>query len=473
MTKTKILCSLGPKSENVTTIRELLRAGVSGFRLSATHYELDRLIQLVNLLDEVRMDSSKPFSIIVDLPGSKLRIKLPASLEFLEVRDGENVLVSEAELQTSKKYVILSEPRVIQQINEGDVVLLDDGRLQLRVVKKYGKYVDCFVERGGKIKKNSGVNLPTVKLSIPSITEKDRYVIKSTSNLRIDYYCLSFVRSSKDVYELKNLLETLDSPSAVLAKIETKEALENFEEICKASDGIIIARGDLAVETSLENLPILQKMLISRASRFRIPIIVATQLLESMVENTQPTRTEVTDIANAILDGADGLLLTIETAIGERPVLVVETMKKILKSVEEHLDELGIWFEARRREQSTDTSDAIAKSSYEIARETHAKLIIASTASGSTARRVSYFRPNCPILATTPKESTYFQLPIVWGVVPVLVPEAYSVDIVLHVAVEKAKTLGYVEPSDVVIITLGTPCGVVGTTNMLKVHIVE
>ncbi|MCS7174304.1 pyruvate kinase [Pseudothermotoga sp.] len=473
MTKTKILCSLGPKSENVTTIRELLKAGVSGFRLSATHYELDRLIQLVNLLDEVRMDSSKPFSIIVDLPGSKLRIKLPASLEFLEVRDGENVLVSEAELQTSKKYVILSESRVIQQINEGDVVLLDDGRLQLRVVKKYGKYVDCFVERGGKIKKNSGVNLPTVKLSIPSITEKDRYVIKSTSNLRIDYYCLSFVRSSKDVYELKNLLETLDSPSAVLAKIETKEALENFEEICKASDGIIIARGDLAVETSLENLPILQKMLISRASRFRIPIIVATQLLESMVENTQPTRTEVTDIANAILDGADGLLLTIETAIGERPVLVVETMKKILKSVEEHLDELGIWFEARRREQSTDTSDAIAKSSYEIARETHAKLIIASTASGSTARRVSYFRPNCPILATTPKESTYFQLPIVWGVVPVLVPEAYSVDIVLHVAVEKAKTLGYVEPSDVVIITLGTPCGVVGTTNMLKVHIVE
>ncbi|MEN3008891.1 pyruvate kinase [Pseudothermotoga sp.] len=473
MTKTKILCSLGPKSENVTIIRELLKAGVSGFRLSATHYELDKLIQLVNLLDEVRMDSSKPFSIIVDLPGSKLRVKLPSSLEFLEVRDGESVLVSEAELQTSKKYVILSESRVIQQINEGDAVLLDDGRLQLRVVKKYGKYVDCFVERGGKIKKNSGVNLPTVKLSIPSITEKDRYIIKSTSNLRIDYYCLSFVRSSKDVHELKNLLETLDSPSAVLAKIETKEALENFEEICKASDGIVIARGDLAVETSLENLPILQKMLISRASRFRIPIIVATQLLESMVENTQPTRTEVTDIANAILDGADGLLLTIETAIGERPVLVVETMKKILKSVEEHLDEFGIWFEARRREQSTDTSDAIAKSSYEIARETHAKLIIASTASGSTARRVSYFRPNCPILATTPKESTYFQLPIVWGVVPVLVPEAYSVDIVLHVAVEKAKTLGYVEPSDVVIITLGTPCGVVGTTNMLKVHIVE
>lgn len=473
MTKTKILCSLGPKSENVTIIRELLKAGVSGFRLSATHYELDKLIQLVNLLDEVRMDSSKPFSIIVDLPGSKLRVKLPSSLEFLEVRDGESVLVSEAELQTSKKYVILSESRVIQQINEGDAVLLDDGRLQLRVVKKYGKYVDCFVERGGKIKKNSGVNLPTVKLSIPSITEKDRYIIKSTSNLRIDYYCLSFVRSSKDVHELKNLLETLDSPSAVLAKIETKEALENFEEICKASDGIVIARGDLAIETSLENLPILQKMLISRASRFRIPIIVATQLLESMVENTQPTRTEVTDIANAILDGADGLLLTIETAIGERPVLVVETMKKILKSVEEHLDEFGIWFEARRREQSTDTSDAIAKSSYEIARETHAKLIIASTASGSTARRVSYFRPNCPILATTPKESTYFQLPIVWGVVPVLVPEAYSVDIVLHVAVEKAKTLGYVEPSDVVIITLGTPCGVVGTTNMLKVHIVE
>ncbi len=473
MTKTKILCTLGPKSENITTIGELLKSGVSGFRLSAAHYDLDKLIRLVNLLDDFRSDSSTPFSIIVDLPGSKLRVRLPSNTEFLEVREAETILVSESELQTGKKHFILSEPKITQLLSEDDVMLLDDGKLQLRVIKKYGKHVECVVERGGRIRKNSGVNLPTVKLSIPSLTEKDKQIVSSTSNIGIDYYCLSFVRSPKDVYELKNLLETLDSSSATLAKIETKEALEDFEEICAASDGIIIARGDLAVETSLESLPVLQKTLISKASRFRVPVIVATQLLESMVEDTQPTRAEVTDIANAILDGADALLLTVETAVGEKPVLVVETMKRIIESVEEHLDELGIWFEARRRERPSDTSDAIAKSSCEIARETHVKLIIASTASGSTARRVSYFRPNCPILATTPRESTCFQLPIVWGVVPVLVPEAYSVDIMIHVAVEKAKTLGYVEPSDVVIITLGTPCGVVGTTNMLKIHIVE
>ncbi|MGE0032484.1 MAG: pyruvate kinase [Pseudothermotoga sp.] len=473
MTKTKILCSLGPKSEDAATVKQLLDAGASAFRLSATHYELKRLVQLITLLNEIRSDLSKAFSIIVDLPGSKLRTELPANCEFMELAEGETVLLTENELQTSKKQIFLREPTVIRQLGKDDEVLLDDGKAMLRVVRRQEKSVECVVERGATIKQNVGVNLPKIKLSIPSFSDRDRDIIKATANLMVDYYCLSFVRSPKDVQEARNLLDSLDLKTGVLAKIETKEALDYFEQICKLSDGIIVARGDLAAETSLEELPVLQKMLIMRASKFKIPVIVATQLLESMVQKDHPTRAEVTDTANAILDGADALLLTVETAIGERPVLVVETMKKIIESVEEYLDELGMWFDARRKESSADSSDAIAKSSYEIARETHAKLIIASTASGSTARRVSYFRPNCPILATTPRERTYYQLPIIWGVVPVLVPEVYSVDIMLHVAIEKAKALGYVKPSDTVVITLGTPCGVVGTTNMLKIHIVE
>jgi pyruvate kinase len=473
MTKTKILCSLGPKSEDPVTIKQLLDAGVSAFRLSATHYELNKLIQLIGLLNEIKSDSSRAFSIIVDLPGSKLRIKLPSNLESMELTEGETVLLAENELQASKKQILLNEPMVIKQLGKADEVLLDDGKALLRVIKKQERYVECVVERGATIKKNAGVNLPTIKLSIPSFTDRDKNIIEATANLSVDYYCLSFVRSPKDVQEARDFLDSLELKSGILAKIETKEALDHFEQICSLSDGIIVARGDLAVETSLEELAVLQKMLIMRASKFKIPIIVATQLLESMVQKDHPTRTEVTDTANAILDGADALLLTVETAIGERPVLVVETMKKIVQSVEQHLDELGMWFDVRRKESSADSSDAIAKSSYEIARETRAKLIIASTASGSTARRVSYFRPSCPILATTPREHTYYQLPIVWGVVPVLVPEVYSVDIMLHVAIEKAKALGYVRSSDTVVITLGTPCGVVGTTNMLKIHIVE
>lgn len=473
MTKTKILCSLGPKSEDTTTIRQLLDAGVSGFRLSATHYELEKLVQILQLLADIRSVSSRPFSIIVDLPGSKLRVRFPSNLGSLELIEGEGVLLVENELQTSKKQIKLSEPTVIRQLNRDDIVLLDDGKAQLRVTRKHDKFLECTVERGAVVQKNAGVNLPTIRLSIPAFTNKDKSIVKETAQYSVDYYCLSFVRSSRDVQEARDFLDSLGSKSAILAKIETKEALDEFEAICNLSDGIIIARGDLAVETSLEELPVLQKMLILKASKFKIPIIVATQLLESMVEKDQPTRTEVTDVANAILDGADALLLTAETAIGERPVVVVETMKKIVQSVEDRLDELGMWFEARRKEPSSNSSDAIAKSSYEIAKETRAKLIIASTASGSTARRVSYFRPSCPILATTPKESTYYQLSIVWGVAPVLVPEVYSVDIMLHVAIEKAKALGYVKPSDTVIITLGTPCGVVGTTNMLKIHVVE
>lgn len=473
MTKTKILCSLGPSSENESTIKALLNAGVSGFRLSATHYDVDKLITLVKLLAEIRSDSSTAFSIIVDLPGSKLRAKPVSNSESLELLEGETVLLVENEVSTDRKQIMLNEPSVLRLLGKDDIVLLDDGKARLRVVKKQDKYLECLVERAATIKKNAGVNLPTIELSVPSFTDKDRSIVKRMADLPVDYYCLSFVRSSRDVQEAKNFLETLNCETAILAKIETKEAVNDFEKICSVSDGIIVARGDLAIETSLEDLPILQKRLIMKASKFKIPIVVATQLLESMVEKDQPTRTEVTDIANAILDGADALLLTVETAVGQRPVLVVETMKRIVQSVEKHLDMLGVWFEIRRKEPSTDTSDVIAKSSYEIARETRAKLIIASTASGSTARRVSYFRPECPVLATTPRESTYHQLCIVWGVVPVLVPEVYSVDIVLHVAVEKAKALGYVKPSDTVVITLGTPCGVVGTTNMLKIHTVE
>ncbi|MEJ5229768.1 MAG: pyruvate kinase [Pseudothermotoga sp.] len=472
MRKTKIICTVGPKIEDIEIIRRLVQLGINAFRLSAVHYEIEKLREVIQKLREFREDMNLPLAIIVDLPGPKLRTGEQKE-EFIELSEGEKVIVTTEDVPSSRGLISVDYPRLAQEVEIDSPILIDDGKIRLRTTKILGKRIECIVEVGGKLKKNSGVNLPDAELSIPSLTEEDKGIISACAKVGVNFFCLSFVKSSRDVKEARRFIESVEPNAGVIAKIETKKAFEDLEEICQNSDAVIIARGDLAVEIPLEELPMIQKKTVMMASKYRIPVIVATQILGSMVENQLPTRAEVMDLANAVLDGVDAILFTSETAVGNHPVEVIEMANKIIEGVERFLKENERDFWQRQYEKTEDPSEAIARSCYYVAKETNAKAIITSTASGSTARRVSHFRPFCPIIATTPDQDTFNQLSIVWGVTPILVPEVHSTDIMIHVAVEKVKSLGYVDSSDVVVVTSGAPCGIVGTTNMLKIHIVE
>ncbi|MGJ8455312.1 pyruvate kinase [Pseudothermotoga sp. U03pept] len=472
MRKSKIICTIGPKTEDIEMIKKLIYSGVNAFRLSAVHYKIDKLRELIQKLTELREDMTLPVAIIVDLPGPKLRTGEQKE-EFIELIEGEKVFITTEENLSSKGLISVDYPRLAQEIKIDDPVLIDDGKIRLRVTKIFAKRIECVVEVGGRFKKNSGVNLPESELSIPALTDEDKKIISNCAKTGVNFFCLSFVKSAKDVKEARRFIESIEPVAGVLTKIETKKALENIEEICQNSDGIIIARGDLAVEIPIEQLPVAQKKILRVASKYGVPTVVATQILSSMTEDQLPTRPEVIDVANIVFDGADALLFTSETAVGNYPLQVVEMANKIIEDAEEFLKEHEFIFWQRHSEKTEDPSEAIARSCYCIAKETGAKAIITSTASGSTARRVSHFRPFCPIIATTPNQNTFNQLSIVWGVIPILVPEVHSTDIMIHVAVERVKSLGYVESSDTVVVTSGAPCGIVGTTNMLKIHTVE
>lgn len=472
MRKLKIICTIGPKTEEPEMIRRLIQAGVNGFRLSAVHYGTEKLKELINVVGEIRNDMNVPLAIIVDLPGSKLRTGEQRE-EFIELSEGEKITITTERTFSTKGLISIDCPRLSQEVKVDDPILLDDGKIRLIVTKISGKKIECIVQTPGIVKENCGVNLPESDLSIPALTEEDKRIISECGKMGVNFFCLSFVKNSKDVKEARRIIEAIDPNAGIIAKIETKKAVDDIDQICQNSDGVIVARGDLAVETSLEELPVIQKKIIHTASKYRVPVIIATQVLGSMVENQIPTRAEVIDVANAASEGSDALLFTSETAVGKYPLQVIEMADKIVQNVERHLKDFKTVFFEKQLEEREDPSEAIAKSCYYIAQEVGAKAIITSTASGSTARRVSHFRPICPIIATTPDQDTFNQLSIVWGVIPILVPEVHSTDIMIHVAVEKVKSLGYVDSSDIVIVTSGAPCGVVGTTNMLKVHIVE
>ncbi|AEH51921.1 pyruvate kinase [Pseudothermotoga thermarum] len=471
MNRTKIICSLGPKIEEPETIVKLIEAGVNAIRISGAHYPLEKLVELVLRVKEIKSDLNIPLAILVDLPGTKLRVKL-FEKEEIEVKESQKIIIATEESVEADLWILYKN--LHEYLKPGHPVLIDDGRIRLNVVRNVGKKIECEVMIGGSIKNGHGVNIPETDLPGEVPTKQDREIIEACVNYEIDYFCVSFVKSSREIRNMRKFINSFDENTGILAKIETKKALDDLDQICKESDGIIVARGDLAVETSMEELPVIQKKVIEAAAAFGKPAIVATEILKSMMENPYPSRAEVMDVANAILDGADALLLTAETAVGKYPIETVETMRRIIENVENHVSQIkSSLLQRHLQEVHDDLSQAIAKSSFEIAQEIGAKAIITSTASGSTARRVSYYRPNCLILATTPRERTYHQLSIVWGVVPILMPEILDVDLMIPVAVEKAKQLGYVESSDVVVVTAGMPAGVTGTTNLIKAHVVE
>lgn len=471
MRKTKIICTVGPKTETKEQIQKLIEAGSNALRLNTSHLTVQKCVDLIRTINEVRVDKGLPLSIIVDLAGSKIRTGSLSS-EQIEMKRGATVTLTSEPVVGSESILHINYSKLANRVKPGQKILLDDGKVELKVTKVQNKGIKCDVISGGSITAQRGVNIPNVDIDLPLLTDEDMEFIKACSKESVDYFCFSFVRNAESIVEARKVISSFGD-FGLIAKIETAQALNDLERICEVSDGVLVARGDLGVETALEEVPILQKRITAMARDHAVPVIIATQMLESMLENPTPTRAEIADIANAIFDGADALLLTSETAIGNYPVKSVEIMSKTAQEAEK-------WFEDLRHDKpkleniaTKDIPQAIAKSCWDLSKCIGAKAIITSTASGGTARRISRFRPSVAIIATTPEEKTFHRLSIVWGVTPIVIPQVNTTDVMIHVAAERAKASGFVRTGDVVIVTSGVPCGVVGTTNMIKVHEVE
>ena len=472
MRRTKIVCTIGPASQSEETIAGLCRAGMNVARLNFSHNTHEDHKARMDTIKKVRRELGLPIAIMLDTKGPEVRLRT--------FRDGGTTLVEGStftlttrEVEGDDTCVSVSYTDLPACLKIGDRVLIDDGRLELRVTDLTETDITCVVTIGGEVTNRKGINLPGVHLDIPYLSEQDMADLRFGVEMDVDYIAASFVRSADDVIAMRNYLDYYGGHNIrILAKIENAEGIENFEEILKHANGIMVARGDMGVEVDYERLPGLQKRFIRRCYQSGKMVITATQMLESMIHNTTPTRAEITDVANAVFDGTSAVMLSGETAMGDHPARVVKVMSRIAAQAEKDAFEIGAYraFAARDLDYG-DATNAICDAACTTARDLHAAAILTVTRSGYTAQHLSKFRPAEPIVAATPDEKTYNQLALCWGVYPI--PAIYQPDtnvLVTH-AVDCAKRFGYVKAGDRVVVTAGGT-GESGTTDVLKVQVV-
>ncbi|MEA1932696.1 MAG: pyruvate kinase [Euryarchaeota archaeon] len=469
MRNAKIVCTLGPASSDRETIRSLADAGMSVARLNASHGSTDHRRTVIDRVREVDDELTEPLAVMVDLKGPEVRTAEIDSPVMLET--GSEVVFAEGDTSTPE-FVGLTVS--ITECEPGDTILLDDGRIEARVVGVDGEEVIAEIVSGGKLQSRKGVNIPGVDLDIELITEGDEKELQLAADKRADFVAASFVRDGEDVYKIIDKLEEFGDPDIpVIAKIERAGAVENLDEIISAADGVMVARGDLGVECPLEDVPIVQKRIIKKCVDAGVPVITATEMLDSMIHTRRPTRAEASDVANAVLDGTDAVMLSGETAIGDHPVRVVETMANIVEGVEE-TDEYAESIEQRvpaAKDQSR--TEALARSARYLARDIGASAVVAASESGYTARKTAKFRPQVPIVATTPNDRVRRQLAVVWGVIPRYFEYQDNVETVLEGSVQSALDTNVAESGDTVVALSGMVSSLeqTQTTNMLKVHV--
>jgi pyruvate kinase len=466
MTKTKIVCTIGPACQDEETLMEMARAGMDVARLNFSHGDHESHRRTFGMIRRVAARFGSPIGILQDLCGPKIRLgEIPG--DGFELKEGDVAALTGKEVQCTPARLHVSYERLAQDLLPGEPVLIDDGLVQLTVEKVEGDDVLCRVTTGGIVKSRKGVNMPVSALSISAITEKDRDDLKLGMELGVDFVALSFVRKAADIQELRRLQEEGDCSIPIIAKIEKQEALANLEEILTVADGAMVARGDLGIETPIERVPLIQKEIIRMCNRMAKPVITATQMLDSMMRNPIPTRAEVTDIANAILDGTDAVMLSGETASGKFPVLAVRTMDKICLSTESLLEkEWHRDYPSRRN-----VVDSISEATCRISGELDARGMIVLTDSGRTARQVSRYKPKAPILAVTYSDETVHRLKLSWGVFPLKAGQTPDTDKMLENATRAALESGIVKAGDLVVTTAGIPAMVKGSTNMIKVEV--
>ena len=466
--RTKIVATLGPKSSKKEVIRALVEAGVNVFRLNFSHGTPEEHRERVRLVREVEEETGKTLAILQDLQGPKIRIgrfregKVP-------LEPGQPFVLTREKVEGDQARVSVSYEGLPEDVGPGQILLLDDGKVRLRVEKVEGDEVHTRVEVGGVLSDHKGINIPGADLSIPALSEKDLEDLALGAELSVDWVAVSFVRSRDDLLLARHYLARFGSRARLMAKIEKPSAVFRLGEILEEADGVMVARGDLGVEMPIEEVPIVQKRIILQAIAAGKPVVTATQMLESMVQNPFPTRAEASDVANAIFDGTDAVMLSAETATGAYPVEAVAMMRRIAEAVEnspEFLQKLNVL----RPAPTPTTQDAIAQAADDVAEAVGAKAIIVFTATGSSARRIARTRPQVPVLALTPNLEVRNQLALVWGVYPHLAPDPQDTDDMVRIALREVKALGLAQVGDRVVIAAGVPFGVRGTTNLLRVE---
>ncbi len=468
--KTKIVCTIGPASESPGILENLIRAGMNMARLNFSHGTHEEHLRKIKTIREIADRLGTPVAILQDLSGPKIRIG-KVKEGGIELKRRERFLLTNREKVGDEKGVSVTYLPLPNEVKPGDRIFLSDGTIELQVLETDGKDIQCQVVVGGVLTSHKGINIPTGAIRAAAFTEKDREDLLFGIENGVDWVGLSYVKEAADIERVKHVLKKGSADIPVIAKIERREALENIDEILSISDGIMVARGDLGVETPLERIPNVQKMLIRKANLSGKPVITATQMLMSMVDHTQPTRAEVTDVVNAIYDGTDAVMLSEETASGRFPVEAVQMMAKTAQAAEEEFPHDS--FLRREIEGGSDLPQAISRAASFLAQEVRATVIVTPTESGSTARWVSRLRPRQPILALSRHLSTGRRLNLCWGVHPVLVSDWKDTDDMLERSKRMPKELGMASVGDRIVIIAGVPISIPGTTNLIKVEIVE
>ncbi len=472
MKKTKIVCTIGPSTDDDSILREMMKNGMDVARFNFSHSEHDvhkkRFEQVCRLRDELGLN----IATLLDTKGPEVRLKTFEKGSVV-INDGDSFTLTTRDVQGDETICSITFGNLPKDISVGTSILIDDGAIELCAQSVNSTDIVCKVVRGGKVSDHKGINVPDVNLSMPYISDADMKDLEFGAKMGFDYIAASFVRTGADVIYLRKFTQSLGwfNPR-IIAKIENAQGVENIDEILEAADGIMVARGDMGVEIPFEKIPAIQKELIKKAYNAGKNVITATQMLESMISNARPTRAEITDVANAIYDGSSAIMLSGETAAGKYPVEAVKTMSRIAETTEGAIDYI-VRFKKHADDLDQTITDAIAHGSVTTAHDLKAAAILTVTKSGGTARTLSKFRPNCPIIALTTDETTCHQLNLSWGIEPGLMDEKDNTDELIEHAIKVSLEKGYLKKGDLVVITAGVPLGISGTTNLLKVERVD
>ena len=462
----KIVCTIGPASDRYETLLAMAKAGMNVARLNFSHGDYEGHEHKLNLVRQVERDLKVPIAVLLDTKGPEIRTGTVEGGE-VQLESGETIVLTVEPCIGTAERVHINYAMLPHEVAKGQEIYIDDGTLQLEVESVEGNDVTCRIVVGGPLRDTKGVNIPGANISMPALSEKDREDIAWGIQHGMEFLAVSFVKTRNDIMDVRKLIKSLGGNLKIIAKIETRQAVQNIEEIADAVDGVMIARGDLGVEIPTEDVPLVQKHIIELCRSRGKVVIVATQMLDSMIRNPRPTRAEASDVANAVLDGTDAVMLSGETASGAYAVQSVATMRRIVDRAEQ---ELGTWcLPCRTRSAIAGVPDAVSDAAVLIAKQTGASAILSLTRSGSTAKMISKHRPNCPILGMTPQNSTWRELALWWGVRPVKVAELSDLNVAAREAISACIAGGHIVEGELVVITAGIPIGLPGTTNMVEV----
>ncbi|MDF2612909.1 MAG: pyk [Clostridia bacterium] len=473
MRKTKIICTLGPKTRDVESIRKIIATGIDAIRINFSHDNHEIHGETVKRVVQVREEFNRPIPLILDTKGPEIRTGIMKDDIDYRLNIGETFTLTTDEIEGDSTRVSVTYKNLPSDLQKGSRILIDDGLIELKVKNLTDTEIECSIENGGLLGSRKGINIPDVFVNLPALTDKDLSDIIFGAKAGFDYIAASFIRCATDVIKIRQVLEENGgSDIQIISKIENRDGVNNIDEILEVSDAIMVARGDLGVEIPAEEVPVVQKVLIKKANNAGKPVITATQMLDSMIRNPRPTRAEASDVANAIFDGTSGIMLSGETAKGDYPLDAILMMDRIAKTAEAEKEKYKQ--NVMEATYGLSMTNAVSHSTCNTARELGAACIVSITKSGYTARSVSKFKPNCPIMACTTDERVQRQLSLVWGCTPVLIDykEKDSTDDVFAKAVQKIEELKFAKQGDIIVLSAGVPVGMAGTTNIMKVQYV-